>query len=195
MKRDQVVDVAGTRGEKRRKIDDEGESKLSTALIQLKSHQKSTSVVPENSPSPASFDGLAATSPKSDHVEVSCISGHDGCELTEENVKFSDLDEEREDIATSKCNSETGESGHTSPLREYQAEPGELESTASPAVEAYSLKIKKSTPEKMPSEAEIEDFFAAAEKKIQKQFAEKYNFDIVEDKPLEGRYEWVQLQP
>nr|GMD53924.1 cyclin-dependent kinase inhibitor 7-like [Ipomoea batatas] len=194
MKRDQeVVDVAGTRGEKRRKID-EGESKLSTALIQLKSHQKSTSVVPENSPSPVSFDGPAA-SPKSDHVEVSCISGHDGCELTEENLKFSDLDEEREDIATSKCNSETGESGDTSPLREYQAELGELESTASPRVEAYSLKIKKSTPEKMPSEAEIEDFFAAAEKKIQKQFAEKYNFDIVEDKPLEGRYEWVQLQP
>lgn len=64
-------------------------------------------------------------------------------------------------------------SGETSPLREHQAELGELESTASPRVEAYSLKIKKSTPEKMPSEAEIEDFFAAAEKKIQKQFAEK----------------------
>lgn len=95
MKRDQeVVEVAGTRGEKRRKID-EGESKPSTALIQW----KSTSVVPENSVSPACFDGPAASF-KSDHVEVSCISGHDGCELTEENVKFSDLDVRQPQISS-----------------------------------------------------------------------------------------------
>ncbi|GAA0160243.1 hypothetical protein LIER_16839 [Lithospermum erythrorhizon] len=43
---------------------------------------------------------------------------------------------------------------------------------------------------KMPSEAELEDFFSAAEKYEQNRFAEKYNYDIVKDVPLEGRYEW-----
>ncbi|CDO97161.1 unnamed protein product [Coffea canephora] len=47
----------------------------------------------------------------------------------------------------------------------------------------------------MPSAAEIEEFFAVAEKRQQKQFAEKYNYDIVKDVPLEGRYEWVRLKP
>ncbi|CAK8562395.1 unnamed protein product [Lathyrus sativus] len=47
-------------------------------------------------------------------------------------------------------------------------------------------------PQKMPSETELDEFFSAAEKNIQKQFENKYNFDIVKDVPLEGRYEWVQ---
>ncbi|MED6149298.1 hypothetical protein PIB30_061053 [Stylosanthes scabra] len=45
----------------------------------------------------------------------------------------------------------------------------------------------------MAPEAEIEEFFAMAEKYEQKRFAEKYNFDIVADMPLEGRYQWVRL--
>lgn len=47
----------------------------------------------------------------------------------------------------------------------------------------------------MPSAAEIEEFFAAAEKREQKRFAEKYNYDVVKDVPLEGRYEWIPLKP
>ncbi|XP_073025217.1 uncharacterized protein [Primulina eburnea] len=43
------------------------------------------------------------------------------------------------------------------------------------------------------STAEIEEFFAAAEKYEQKRFAEKYNYDIAKDVPLEGKYEWVPL--
>ncbi|XP_074379898.1 uncharacterized protein LOC141721051 isoform X2 [Apium graveolens] len=48
---------------------------------------------------------------------------------------------------------------------------------------------------KMPSTEEIEEFFSAAEKHEQKRFAEKYNYDIVKDVPLEGRYQWVCLKP
>ncbi|KAF3666275.1 Cyclin-dependent kinase inhibitor 6 [Capsicum chinense] len=48
---------------------------------------------------------------------------------------------------------------------------------------------------KFPPEAEIEEFFAEAEKREQKRFAEKYNYDIVKDAPLEGRYQWVILKP
>ncbi|CAO2827995.1 unnamed protein product [Amaranthus hypochondriacus] len=48
---------------------------------------------------------------------------------------------------------------------------------------------------KMPSHSEIEDFFASAEKEIQKRFIDKYNFDFENDAPLEGRYEWVPIKP
>lgn len=48
---------------------------------------------------------------------------------------------------------------------------------------------------KMPSDSEIEEFFAAAEKGLHKRFSEKYNFDVVKDIPLEGRYEWVPTKP
>ncbi|KAL0387014.1 UNVERIFIED_CONTAM: Cyclin-dependent kinase inhibitor 7 [Sesamum radiatum] len=46
---------------------------------------------------------------------------------------------------------------------------------------------------KTPPAAELEEFFAAAEKYDQKRFAEKYNYDIVKDVPLDGRYQWVRL--
>jgi len=47
----------------------------------------------------------------------------------------------------------------------------------------------------IPSQFEIDDFFASAEKDLQKRFCDKYNFDILKDAPLEGRYEWVQVKP
>ncbi|XP_062106523.1 cyclin-dependent kinase inhibitor 7-like [Humulus lupulus] len=46
-----------------------------------------------------------------------------------------------------------------------------------------------------PPRNEIEEFFAIAEKTEQKRFTEKYNFDVVNDTPLEGRYQWVCLKP
>ncbi|KAK1423405.1 hypothetical protein QVD17_18708 [Tagetes erecta] len=48
--------------------------------------------------------------------------------------------------------------------------------------------------EKLPSAAELEEFFTAAEKQLNKRFKEKYNYDIANDTPLEGRFEWVQLK-
>ncbi|PIN15303.1 hypothetical protein CDL12_02585 [Handroanthus impetiginosus] len=56
-------------------------------------------------------------------------------------------------------------------------------------------KIPASIEENMPSAAELEEFFAAAEKYEQNRFAEKYNYDIVKDVPLEGKYQWVRLKP
>ncbi|XP_019231729.1 PREDICTED: cyclin-dependent kinase inhibitor 3 isoform X2 [Nicotiana attenuata] len=52
---------------------------------------------------------------------------------------------------------------------------------------------RQRTPEKMPSEKEIEDFFAVRKKTIFKRFREKYNFDFEKEEPLEGRYEWVRI--
>ncbi|GMI85702.1 inhibitor/interactor with cyclin-dependent kinase, KIP-RELATED PROTEIN 3 [Hibiscus trionum] len=47
----------------------------------------------------------------------------------------------------------------------------------------------------IPAAQEMEEFFACAEQQQQWQFIEKYNFDIVNDLPLPGRYEWVKLIP
>ncbi|KAG5394640.1 hypothetical protein IGI04_024603 [Brassica rapa subsp. trilocularis] len=47
----------------------------------------------------------------------------------------------------------------------------------------------------VPSTTELEEFFAYAEQQQQRLFMDKYNFDIVNDVPLTGRYEWVQVSP
>ncbi|XP_038715329.1 cyclin-dependent kinase inhibitor 7-like isoform X2 [Tripterygium wilfordii] len=46
----------------------------------------------------------------------------------------------------------------------------------------------------MPSQGEIEAFFGISEKLEQKRFFEKYNFDVVNGVPLEGRFQWVPLK-
>ncbi|XP_042397200.1 cyclin-dependent kinase inhibitor 5-like isoform X1 [Zingiber officinale] len=47
--------------------------------------------------------------------------------------------------------------------------------------------------EAMPTEAELEGFFAAAESESRRRFAERYNFDVVNDAPFAGRFEWIRL--
>ncbi|CAI9786324.1 unnamed protein product [Fraxinus pennsylvanica] len=64
-----------------------------------------------------------------------------------------------------------------------------------PSSPTNSRQIISSADGKMPSAKELEEFFAAEEKYQQQLFAEKYNYDVVNDVPLEGRYEWVRLKP
>ncbi|CAN4104561.1 unnamed protein product [Withania somnifera] len=54
-------------------------------------------------------------------------------------------------------------------------------------------RVPNSARRNIPTTHEMNDFFAGSEKKQQKQFIEKYNFDPVNDKPFPGRYEWVKL--
>ncbi|XP_052194322.1 cyclin-dependent kinase inhibitor 7 [Diospyros lotus] len=85
-------------------------------------------------------------------------------------------------------------SEETIPAGEHSAETVELESStvtkASPA-----RATRKNPVGEMPSMVEIQEFFSAAEKSEQKRFTEKYNYDVVKDVPLEGRYQWVRLRP
>ncbi|EFJ20743.1 hypothetical protein SELMODRAFT_451516 [Selaginella moellendorffii] len=48
-----------------------------------------------------------------------------------------------------------------------------------------------------PTRDEIEEFFAGVEEKddSSKRFVDKYNFDVFNDVPLSGRFEWVQFHP
>lgn len=45
----------------------------------------------------------------------------------------------------------------------------------------------------IPSAHEIEEFFTFAEQQQQRLFMDKYNFDVANDLPLSGRYEWIRV--
>ncbi|THG05795.1 hypothetical protein TEA_026406 [Camellia sinensis var. sinensis] len=74
--------------------------------------------------------------------------------------------------------------------------PSSDEMESSTATKRSTASLRRKHPEaKMPAAAEIEEFFSAAEKYEQKRFVDKYNYDVVKDVPLEGRYQWVRLKP
>ncbi|CAH8261024.1 unnamed protein product [Arabidopsis lyrata] len=75
----------------------------------------------------------------------------------------------------------------TSPVSEGLGETTtEMESSS--ATERKQPKVSKT-----PTPTEIEDFLSELENDNKKRFIEKYNFDIVNDEPLEGRYKWDRL--
>ncbi|XP_019166144.1 PREDICTED: cyclin-dependent kinase inhibitor 3-like [Ipomoea nil] len=51
----------------------------------------------------------------------------------------------------------------------------------------------RSSVRNIPSTGEMDEFFGCAEQQQQALFIEKYNFDIVNDLPLPGRYEWATI--
>ncbi|CAL5192012.1 unnamed protein product [Lathyrus oleraceus] len=53
--------------------------------------------------------------------------------------------------------------------------------------------IREHMQRNIPTAYEMDEFFAFAEKQQQAIFMEKYNFDVVNDVPLSGRYEWVPV--
>ncbi|CAN7089570.1 unnamed protein product [Brassica rapa subsp. narinosa] len=70
----------------------------------------------------------------------------------------------------------------------------DLETIVTPGSSTRSMRTptRDST---VPTIGELEEFFAYAEHQQQRLFMEKYNFDIVNDVPLTGGYEWVQVSP
>ncbi|KAF5958224.1 hypothetical protein HYC85_005449 [Camellia sinensis] len=170
-----------------------GELKFSSSLIQLRSRRRLVVT-------PADMEGSGrrtvsngrCSSPVSDRVPVSCCSSNASSEFAKESLKIVDLEENSVQLETSTCEFDCRERREMTPSSQLQAESGELESSARLS-EANSG--RRLTADKMPSETEIEEFFVAAEKSLQKQFTEKYNYDIVKDMPLEGRYEWVRIKP
>ncbi|TYJ10429.1 hypothetical protein E1A91_A11G207200v1 [Gossypium mustelinum] len=131
-------------------------------------------------------------SPNLDHDDdVSCCSSNIGSS-EKRIIQLPDLEDESMEVETSTHLNFRESRRETTPSSEFRAETEELDSTSRQS-EANSC--SRSTAEKMPTEAELEEFFAAAEKKVKEQFAEKYNYDIVKDEPLKGRYQWVRLNP
>ncbi|KMZ57757.1 hypothetical protein ZOSMA_82G00730 [Zostera marina] len=88
-------------------------------------------------------------------------------------------DEENRKIITTttsreSCNMESTRSGKSSRRR-----------SASARITKFSSR--------MPSELEINSFFAMMETDDNKRFMDKYNYDVLNDLPMEGRYEWVGI--
>ncbi|GAB4846995.1 hypothetical protein Ancab_026007 [Ancistrocladus abbreviatus] len=136
-----------------------------------------------------------------DHMPASCCSSsNNGSSSQLMKDSFAILDPEGEDINADELERSmhlhSGERRETTPSSESLAaelsDDLDSSSTLSPSEANSRL---RSTVHKMPPNSEIEEFFTAAEKDIQKRFIEKYNFDIVKDMPLEGRYEWVPVKP
>ena len=132
----------------------------------------------------------ALENPGLDHHDRASTS----CSGSSERIQFADLEDTSVEAETSTYYScgERREATSSSSEVGGQSESEELDSTAKKS-EANSR--PRSTVEKMPTEDEIEQFFAKAEKQLQKEFAEKYNYDIEKDEPMEGPYEWILLKP
>ncbi|XP_004511939.1 uncharacterized protein [Cicer arietinum] len=153
----------------------------SSAFVHLKSRTKTATVLPKPETEEQSS---GATS--DEEFPTSCCSSNGSVGLDEERIKSLDLEVESAQVETSTCNcGEEIERREMSRSSELQGNSQELE----------SMETNSHRPKNMPTELELDEFFASAEKDIQKKFQDKYNYDIVKDVPLEGRYEWVQLKP
>ncbi|KAK8606841.1 hypothetical protein V6N13_052597 [Hibiscus sabdariffa] len=187
----QAVEAIGTVHKKRRRLNDDEEAEFNkvtssttstTSYIQLRSRR----ILVDHH----RRDGNRCLSANSDYDdEVSCCSSNIGSS-NKRIIELPDLKDESIEVETSTHFSCSESMRESTPLSNLRAEPEDLDSTSS---ETNSR--RRSTVDKMPTEAELEEFFAPAEKKLQKQFAEKYNYDVVKDEPLEGRYEWLRLKP
>ncbi|CAH8386698.1 unnamed protein product [Eruca vesicaria subsp. sativa] len=151
------------------------------------------------SPSVASSDdssrgGCSVTLAGEDDEKSSIIIS--GCFSTESNEIAREsltvaLDLEAREISET----ETSTTFVTRNLRE-EVNPGS-ETTEMESSSATERDDRKTSPEvsKSPTPEAIEEFLSELESKDQKRFIEKYNFDIVNDKPLQGRYKWDRFMP
>ncbi|KAA8536182.1 hypothetical protein F0562_028660 [Nyssa sinensis] len=149
-------------------------------------NQSCVVISPESSLSPA-------TSENSDRVLASKCSSNDSSVFVNDSLKSGDL--KTKGFETENSTVINGRfSRETTPTSELCADSGEeLESSMSKPSQT-SLR-RKPPAVKMLSKAEIEEFFSAAEKYEHKRFADKYNYDIAKDVPLEGQYQWFRLKP
>ncbi|KAK1308758.1 hypothetical protein QJS10_CPA09g00244 [Acorus calamus] len=106
---------------------------------------------------------------------ASRCSSNGSCELgRDRSLRSEGLEEEFETAVCSDCRNR--EATPSSDLREG-TELDSMDSAAKPSSE--SIRRRRSSAVKMPSEAEIEEFFSDVEKAETKRFKEKYNYDIV----------------
>ncbi|KAB2061629.1 hypothetical protein ES319_A10G098400v1 [Gossypium barbadense] len=176
---------------KRRRFNDDDEGQAAeckvtsstTSYIQLRSRRILVDHYPRNE--------NQCLSPSSDHEDdVPCCSSIiSSC--GRRIIELPDLEDESIEVKSSTHFS-SRERREATPLSELRAEPEDMDSTSRPS---GGNSRRRSMVEKMPTEAELEEFFVVAEEKLRNQFAEKYNYDILKDQLVEGRYEWARLKP
>ncbi|KAE8721816.1 Cyclin-dependent kinase inhibitor 7 [Hibiscus syriacus] len=117
--------------------------------------------------------------------------GNESCGIVKDSLRFVDLEAKSLETEISTRININKFSRETTPLSsELSGESEEMESR-----EKNPLSSPAKQKPKTPSQAEIDEFFSVNEKYEQKRFTEKYNYDIVKDMPVDGRYQWVRLKP
>ncbi|KAF9678478.1 hypothetical protein SADUNF_Sadunf07G0039100 [Salix dunnii] len=118
----------------------------------------------------------------------------------DEIIKCTDLEEERVEVETSMYYSSTRrerEKTPTSSAFEEESTSENMDSTATPVPLKKPNSRQRSTAATVIriTDEEVEKFFCEIEKTVPQRFKDKYNFDFDKDEALEGRYEWVRLNP
>ncbi|KAL1202835.1 Cyclin-dependent kinase inhibitor 6 [Cardamine amara subsp. amara] len=174
---------------KKTKLDDDDDSSDSHDVVVFANPSSSSSSV--SSSTPSGSDECSVTSAGQENELSSSISS--GCfsseskEIAKNSSTFvSDLEAHQisENETSTIINSNFRK--ETSPVSEALGET------------TTEMKSSSSASKKTPTPAEIDNFLSELEEKNdekQKKFIEKYNFDIVNDKPLEGRYKWDRFKP
>ncbi|ESQ30519.1 hypothetical protein EUTSA_v10011789mg [Eutrema salsugineum] len=131
---------------------------------------------------------------RSSSVSTGCSSSETNEIASDTRLPFLDLEAQQiseAEISTLGTNNFREEGSQV--ISEILGETAEMDSATTERRDDQRKERKKT--EKSPTQAELDDFFSAAERFEQKRFTEKYNYDIVNDTPLEGRYQWVSLKP
>ncbi|KAI3808575.1 hypothetical protein L1987_24529 [Smallanthus sonchifolius] len=115
-----------------------------------------------------------------------------------EDLKVSDLEvSESVETGPADTGSYDSDGSESTQKSKFKAQSGELESTTRKQSSVISNFCRGATlsAEKLPPEAELEEFFAAAQEGLNKRFKDKYNYDVVNDIHLKGCFEWIQVMP
>ncbi|KAK9109165.1 hypothetical protein Sjap_017225 [Stephania japonica] len=210
--------------EKRRKIDhcnstNSSELQFAPSYVQIRTRPRPLiTAATENSPggddpSERNLERCNSTSGATNIDKVAvlsrcCSSNGSSCELAhEKSSRFgsSDLGSECFEFdnyssaarvlgCTTDSTTPREKSAGTPKFSDLEAESDDLDQARRPSA-ARRSSSRRGSEEMAPSEAELDEFFTVAESAEKKRFTEKYNFDVVKDVPLKGRYEWVQLKP
>ncbi|KAF2293308.1 hypothetical protein GH714_000261 [Hevea brasiliensis] len=120
-------------------------------------------------------------------------SSNESSLVVSDSLKFTDLEANSFETESSTCFDNKFSSKATN-SNEFYWDTDDMDSTTTAGGKTCreTFPVEKIS---MPTQVEIDEFFAEAEKKEQKRFAEKYNYDVATDVPLEGRYQWHCLKP
>lgn len=130
-----------------------------------------------------SCPGLQACESRDD-VETSASDSECGASVWRETTPSSQPEAVDDYISDLESSQATGEQRHSKRCRRTPA------TTTTTNTSAFHLQPRA----RMPAAAEIEQFFAAAEKAEAERFAAKYNFDVALGLPLDaGRFVWTPV--
>ncbi|XP_056161036.1 cyclin-dependent kinase inhibitor 4-like isoform X2 [Syzygium oleosum] len=144
------------------------------------------------------FGDSASSSGPSEPPRSSAGSDEESVGAAKEKLGADAVDRQQQaksfETEASTCNGDFRETTASRSGEEEAAAAAKSATMAKPAAAASGGRPPAGGAE-MPSRAELESFFSAAEKRERQRFADKYNYDVAMDAPLEGRYEWIPLKP